>query len=145
MTTKEVKQWLWRARGIDKEIASLLKTRDEEYSRLTSITEQLTGMTVSGTKDPHKFDRLAELDDLIMRRVSDLEQAKTEMLEAIACLEDVRFREVIKSYYVDCKTLEQIAVDMNYSFSHVNRMKYNAIKAMRPIREKMIRNDKVLL
>lgn len=131
MTTKEVKQWLWRARGIDKEINSLLKTRENEYARLTSITAQLTGITVSGTKDPHKYDRIAELDDTIMHRVDDLAAVKNEILAAIFQLEDQRYREVLKLYYVDCKTLEQIAVDMGYSFHHISHLKYEAIIALK--------------
>ncbi len=131
MTTREVKQWLWRARGIDREIESLMKTREKEYARLTSITSQLSGMTVSGTKDPHKYDNLAELDDTITRRISELEKTKAEILEEINRLDDQRYRLILKYYYVDCMTLEQIAVKMNYSFSHVNRIKYEAIKSIR--------------
>ncbi len=131
MTTKEAKQWLWRARGIDREIESLMKTREKEYARLTSITSQLSGMTVSGTKDPHKYDNLAELDDTITRRISELKKTKAEILEEINRLDDQRYRLILKYYYVDCMTLEQIAVEMNYSFSHVNRIKYEAIKSIR--------------
>ena len=131
MTTKEAKQWLWRARGIDREIESLMKTREKEYARLTSITSQLSGMTVSGTKDPHKYDNLAELEDTITRRISELEKTKAEILEEINRLDDQRYRLILKYYYVDCMTLEQIAVEMNYSFSHVNRIKYEAIKSIR--------------
>lgn len=131
MTTKEAKQWLWRARGIDREIESLMKTREKEYARLTSITSQLSGMTVSGTKDPHKYDNLAELEDTITRRISELKKTKAEILEEINRLDDQRYRLILKYYYVDCMTLEQIAVEMNYSFSHVNRIKYEAIKSIR--------------
>ena len=131
MQIKEIKAWLWRARGVDKEIKSLLKTRENEYSRLTSITAQLTGITVSGTKDPHKYDHLAELDDLIMQRCNELTAVKNEILAAIFQLEDQRYREVLKLYYVDCKTLEQIAVDMGYSFHHISHLKYEAIIAMK--------------
>ena len=67
MTTKEAKQWLWRARGIDRKLAALQDARDEEYNRAVSIVSQLSGMTVSGSKDPHKYDHLAELDDTIKR------------------------------------------------------------------------------
>lgn len=128
MTTKEVKQWLWRARGIDREIESLRKTIENEYDRITSITAQLSGISVSGTKDPHKFDSLVELEDTINQRVRELEAVKVEILNKINALDDSRYRQVLKLYYVDCMTLEQIAVEMHYSFPHVSRMKYEAIK-----------------
>jgi DNA-directed RNA polymerase specialized sigma subunit len=135
MTTKEVKQWLWRARWIDKELASLQETRDREYERITSITAQLSGMTVSGTKDPHKFDRFAELENTIELRKSELIAAKNEVLYAIGLLEDPRYREVLKRYYVDCQSLEEIAIKTNYSFPHVKRLKYQAINAIKMVLE----------
>lgn len=131
MTTKEIKQWLWRARGIDREIKSLQMTRDAEYARVTSIASQLNGMTVSGSKDPHKYDRLAELDDTINRLSDELTATKNEILTGIYHLEDQRYREVLKLYYVDSMTLEQIAVKMNYSFPHISRLKYDAIIAIK--------------
>ena len=135
MTTKEVKQWLWRARWIDKEIASLLKTRENEYSRLTSITAQLTGMTVSSTKDPHKYDRLSELDDAITRNINELNRTKAEILDAISRLDDQRYRFVLKYYYIDGMNLEKIAVEMNYSFPHIKRIRREAIESIKMILE----------
>lgn len=135
MTTKEVKQWLWRARGIDREIKGLMITRQNEYERVTSIASQLTGMTVSGTKDPHKYDNLAELNDTIDRLSAELTAIKDEILQGIYRLEDSRYREVLKLYYVDCMTLEQIAVKMNYSFPHIKRLKFEAMSKIKMILE----------
>ena len=133
MTTKEVKQWLWRARWIDREIASLLKTRTAEYNRLTSITQQLTGMTVSGSKDPHKYDKLAELDGTIMQLVEELRTSKSEILKAIGKIDDERYRMILKYYYVDSMTLEEIAVEMHYSFPHIKRLRREAIENLKMI------------
>ena len=135
MTTKEVKQWLWRARGIDREIESLKKTVGNEYDRITSITAKLSGISVSGTKDPHKFDSLVELEDTINRRIRELEAVKVEILNKINTLDDGRYRQVLKLYYVDCMTLEQIAVEMHYSFPHIKRLRFEAMNAIKMILE----------
>ena len=135
MTTKEVKQCLWRARGIDREIESLRKTIANEYDRITSITAQLSGISVSSTKDPHKFDSLVELEDTINQRVRELEAVKVEILNKINALDDSRYRQVLKLYYVDGYTLEEIAVQMHYSFKHISRLKYEAITAMRDAKQ----------
>lgn len=135
MTTREVKQWLWRARGIDKEIASLQKYREKEYERLTSITAQLSGMTVSSTKDPHKYDSLSELNDAIDRSIKELEKIKSEILDAINRLEDQRYRSILRSYYVYGMNLEKIAVEMNYSFPHIKRLRREAIESLKMILE----------
>ena len=133
MTTKEAKQWLWRARGIDRKLAALQDARDEEYNRAVSIVSQLSGMTVSGSKDPHKYDHLAELDDTIKRLSADLTAAKDQLITAIYRLEDQRYCEVLTYYYVNCMSLEQTAVKMGYSFQHVQRLKRDAIEAIRKV------------
>lgn len=133
MTTKEAKQWLWKARGIDREITALQDARDAEYNRVVSIVSQLSGLTVSGSKDPHKYDHLAELDDTILQRIEDLKKAKGEILDRISCIADHRHREVLIYYYVNCMSLEQTAVKMGYSFQHVQRLKRDAIEAIRKV------------
>lgn len=131
MTTKDVKQWLWQARGIEREIQGLYLTRDKEFDRVTATTSKLTGETISGTMDPHKYDRLTELNETIDRLTDELTSKKAEILSSIYCLKDSRFRQVLKLYYVDCMTLEQIAVQMNYSFQHISRLKYEAVIALK--------------
>ena len=131
MTTKEVKQWLWRARGIDKEILALQEIRDHEFERVTKISAQLTGMPATVSKDPHKFDRLAELNDQIEQLSEKLTVTKSEILAKIYRLEDSRYRTVLSYYYVDCMTIEQIAAKMHYSFSHVKRLRIEALNAIK--------------
>lgn len=133
MTVKEVKQWLWQVRGIDREIETLTKTYRIEYARVTSVNAALDGVSVSGTKDPHKFDRLAELGDTIRQRTKDLTDAKNLAIKRINMLEDQRYHDVLMHYYVNCMTLEQIAVEMHYSFSQVKRLKFEAIQAMKTL------------
>lgn len=131
MTTKEAKQWLWRARGIDRKLRALQEARDAEYERTVSIVSQLSGTTVSGTKDPHKYDRLAEFDDTIRRLSDELRAAKKELIEAIYRLEDSRYVDVLMCYYVKSMSLEQTAVEMHYTFKHIQRLKYEAIEAIK--------------
>lgn len=125
-----IKQWLSRGRGVDQEIDALLKTRRETFDRLTSIAAQTTGDVVMASKDPHKYDRLVELNDLIDRRIDELVGIKAEILTAINQLEDWRHRAVLRSRYVDMKTWEQTAVDMHYSYMQVTRIHGYALIAL---------------
>jgi len=133
-----VKQWLNRARNIDKEINHLIEQRDEERSRLLSITQKLTGDTVQSTKDPHKFDRLVEYEVEIDRQIDELIRVKTEILKAISKLTDGRYREILRLRYLEAKTFEQIAVEMNYSWRHVCTLHGRAL-----IRMEVVINDLV--
>ena len=131
MTTKEVKQWLWRARGIDNEIRALQEIRDHEFERVTAISAKLTGMPATVSKDPHKYDRLAELNDQIEQLSEKLTATKKEILARIYRLEDSRHRTVMVLYYVDCLSIEQISAKMHYSINNVFKLKRAAISAMK--------------
>ena len=116
------KQWLNRGRRIDQEISKLMETKELIEARLTSITQSYDSDGAQSTKDPHKFDRLVEIDSLISERADELTRTKAEILTAINQLPDSRQRMVLISYYIDGKTWEQTAVDLHYSYMHIMRI-----------------------
>ena len=121
------KKWLGRARFIDREIELLLRTKAETYQRVLSITQNYDADGVQTTKDPHKFDRLAEIEDLIDQKVDELTEVKKEIITTILRLEDRKQKMVLLSYYVRMKTFEQIAVEMNYSFRQITNIRRHGI------------------
>lgn len=116
------KQWLNRGRRIDQEISKLMETKALIEARLTSITQSYDSDGAQTTKDPHKFDRLVEIDSLISERADELTRTKAEILTTINLLPDSRQRMVLISYYIDGKTWEQTAVDLHYSYMHIMRI-----------------------
>lgn len=116
------KQWLNRGRRIDQEISKLMETKALIEARLTSITQSYDSDGAQTTKDPHKFDRLVEIDSLISERADELTRTKAEILTTINQLPDSRQRMVLISYYIDGKTWEQTAVDLHYSYMHIMRI-----------------------
>ena len=133
MTAKE---WLKRGWKLDREINALLRTKEETRERLMSITAGYAGEPVQGTRDPHRYDRLAELDDKIDQRIDQLVAIKQEILDAINQVPDERYRTLLIERYVNCKTWEQIAVDMNYSFRWTMRVHGQALLEIAMIIEK---------
>lgn len=126
MTTKE---WFSRCRRLDKRIESLQQQRREEYERITSVTANLNAEVVDGTKDPHKFDRYAVLDDMIASEIRELLDIKCEVKAVIQKVPDYRYRDVLEKRYISGETWEQIAVEMNYSYMHICRLHGEALKA----------------
>ncbi len=122
------KQWLNRGRHIDQEIAELENSRKRITERLTSITQNYDSDGAQATKDPHKFDRLAEIDGQISERADELIRIKAEIFATINRLPDRRQRMVLHSYYIDGKTWEQTAVDLSYSWRQVMRIHGHALK-----------------
>lgn len=130
-----VKQWLMRYQNADKKVESLLRDRQDTYDRLVSITSQLDGDSVSGTKDPHKFDELAELDGYIRQEVSKAMKIKMEITTAINELEDWRYRDVLIYRYINNYIWDNIADSMSYTRQHVTRLHGYALIAIKPIIE----------
>ena len=124
MTTK---QWLNRGRKIDQEIDKLIESRVTLMDRLTSITQNYDSDGAQSTKDPHKFDRLAEFSGEIDELTERLVKVKTEITAVINQLPDRRQRMVLMSYYIDGKTWEQTAVDLHYSWRQVMRIHGHAL------------------
>lgn len=117
-----------RVRRIDKEIAALLRLTQSTRESLESTTQNYSSDGAQSTKNPHKFDRLAELESLVDEKIDEQIALKAEILAAIMQLQDRRHRLVLMEYYVEMKTFEQIAVDMNYSWRQILNIHGHALK-----------------
>jgi DNA-directed RNA polymerase specialized sigma subunit len=127
------KQWLNRARRIDREIRTLEEVITSTRERLESVTQSYSGDGAQSTKDPHKFDRLVELESLVNEKIDEQIQIKTEILEAISQIRDRRQRIVLTEYYLNMKTWEQVAVEINYSWRQVMNIHGRALQEMQRI------------
>ena len=121
------KQFLSRGRWIEREITSLIRTRDETRDRLMHITQNYDGDGAQSTKDPHKFDALVELEYKLDELIDRLYATKTEILGVIDRLEDRREFLALKVYYIDMKTWEEVAVEMNYTWRQTMRIRKAAL------------------
>ena len=127
------KQYLNRVRRIDKEIDRLLEVKKETSDRLMRITQNYAADGAQVTKDPHKYDRLVELESMIDEKIDEMVGLKKEILSTIMRLDDRRQRLVLIEYYIDTKTFEEIAVDLHYSWRQVHRVHAAALKAVEKI------------
>lgn len=119
MTTK---QWLSRALRIEEEIEELRTQRREEWMRLTTATQNLTGDTIQSTKDPHKYEHLLELVELYDQLIDKRAKVKTEILTAISKSEKTIYRRILLKKYIEGKTFEVIADEVKMSDRHVKRL-----------------------
>lgn len=104
---------------MDYEIRALEDVEEEEWRRVTSRTAKLEGTQVKGTRNPHKFDRLAELQEKIDERIESKIAIKTEILDFIAEIPDTIWRTLLIYRYIRFMTWERIAVRMHYSYRQV--------------------------
>lgn len=127
MTAKE---YLRRAYKLNEEIDQLEAAKHKMFSRITSITPKYNGDTVSGTKDPHKYDAYAQFAADIDNRVDELVSIKSDILNTIKKVEDAKLRTLLIARYINFMTFEGIAVMMNYDWRHIMRLHSAALKAI---------------
>lgn len=120
-------------RRIDKEIEALLRLVQRTRESLESITQNYSSDGAQTTKNPHKFDRLIELESMVDQKIDEQIALKAEILSTIMQLDDRRQRIVLMEYYIEMKTWEQVAVDMNYSYMHITRLHGYALKEVQKI------------
>ena len=124
------KQWLMRAWRIDREILSLVRAKERTRARVLSMTQSYSGNAVSGTKDPHKHDKLAVLEDAIDRRIEELVDIKAEVFNVIMQVQDSRYRRILMDRYIGNESWDQIAYNERYDKRHVCRLHGEALRAV---------------
>lgn len=127
------KQYLNRVRRIDKEISALLRLVQKTRESLLTVTQNYDSDGAQSTKNPHKYDRLVELESMVDQKIDEQIQMKADILGTIMQLDDRRQRLVLMEYYIEMKTWEQVAVDLNYSYMHVTRIHGYALKEVQKI------------
>jgi len=115
------KQTLREYQNIVKEIRQL---QDERERLLGLSSTQITGM-LHGTSVSNPTGRagvkLAELSEMLTRKIDRLISLRVDIEDAIAGL-DSNDKILMRLSYIDGKRWEQIAVDMNYDYRWVTRL-----------------------
>ena len=130
---QDPKKFLCRARKIEQEIAALEADKERTRQLMFSVSAVNDGMPKSNsvTSKPENIAvKLADYDREIVARINTLIDVKRVIRAAIDQLEDERHRVVLTEYYINCKTCEQIAVDMHYTFRNITRLHGCAMKKM---------------
>lgn len=132
---KQMQSWLGRAWRIEQEIHALEEAKQREYERVTSATAATVGRVVSTSGDKHKYDKYAGFADRLERRIHELSSVKQEIEEAISRVENSTHRTLLLERYINCKTWERIAVDMNYSYKQICRIHGRALAGIKDVLE----------
>ena len=133
MTYEEKKAWLWRYRDADK-LFRQLTCRLEEARTAARRTTQNFSPTPSGSGDGQSLARAVEREDDLERQVAfqlaECNALFEEIDEALQQLPDHRDYTVMKKYYLDVLTWEQVARDMNYSLGMIFIIRRRALEQL---------------
>ena len=125
-------KWMGRARSIESNINALVTAKENAKSQFLRITPNYGRDGSQISKNPHKYDRLVELESLIDEKIDEQLKAKEEILTMIGRLQDSRQQAILTYFYINMLTLEETATKVRYSYPHVKRLR---AKAMREIQE----------
>lgn len=116
-----VKEWLLRARNLDREIRHLRAEKQDAFDFATQITANNGSEVVQTSKrntTEKKFISYAEYDAKINKRAGELFKVKLEIERAIEKVDDSILRTLLFARYIRYWTWEQIADDLHYSYKH---------------------------
>lgn len=125
----DLKKWLEWVRTLDMMINAKLEERSQVMDLATKITADVTGMPrgngVSdkvGSAAGRLVDLTKEIDDLVDSYV-DQKKLVNEILEKLPVTEQA----VLRKYYVEGMTIEEVGEDMGYCSVHISRIKKRAM------------------
>ena len=126
------KQYLSQLRTLDIKI----NQKQDELYRLRCAAERVTpvqneGIGGGGTSDKvgNITALIADLDTEINADIDRLVDLRHRVINQIQALEDNRYIDILHRRYVEYKSLEQISVEMHYSYQPVRRMHGRALQA----------------
>lgn len=98
---------------------------DQVETRMTSVrSPRWSDMPRGGT--PVTMEDLVtdkiELEERIDRLKRKSKKLRSETLEEIDRVEDTRYADILEGFFIDCKTLEEIAKETGYTDRHVYRL-----------------------
>ena len=129
MTAKE---WLIRARKMSGRLRALQESKAQAFARATNAV--LGGSErVSGGEPGDKLAAYAEVSLAVDRQIEKLEQVRAEILQVIGQVEDNTLATLLTEYYVNDKTWEEVAVQMQYSWRWVRRLHARALDQVQEI------------
>lgn len=129
MTAKE---YLSQAFIVDVDINTKLDQLDRLNALATKATTTFSEVPFTGTPDPHRREdiivKIIDLEDRIKEEMRRLVDLKSEIMTAIAKIEEPEQRIVLEKRYLEFKKWEDIAVEMNRSLRSIYRLHGEALK-----------------
>ena len=129
MTKKDLQEYYWLKGGIRK-----LEDRLAELeTKAAKVNSALTGMPKQSQNRDSLGEVIIKIIDTQQLINSQLTKAYVKIAEIENAIEVLPEKEkyLIRSRYIECKSWEQIAVDMNYSWQHIHRLHSEALTRLR--------------
>ena len=118
------KQYLSRIRLLDIKINNKMQELKELRQKVDSLSS--VTMVADRVQTSHEYDRISkdigeilELEARIVRQMKELEKEKHRVINEIESLENKLYIQILFKKYIEYKSLEQIAVELSYSYQWI--------------------------
>ena len=131
VTNRDKIKYLKRYINLDREIERKLEEVARLWSKLTRVTEVFTAEPKGGGsiygKTEEILAKIVDLEKEIDADVDRLIEVRDSIKSIIEAVEDDRERLLLQYRYLDGRTFEKIAVQMNYSWRQIHRLHSKAL------------------
>ena len=128
------KEFLNQYRNAEREIAIKLDEIVRLREMATKVTQALTPDKVKGGMENRREESIAKIVDMekeIGASIDNLKKIREQVECAINAIPDANQRNVLRLRYLNGKTWEQIAVDMNYTYRNICYLHGKALKQIK--------------
>lgn len=127
----KAKQYLRQVRRLDNTINAKIEQIETLRSMTTNITTTLNPDRVQESKSHDKIEKLIvkiiDLEREIINDIDALIDLKREVMHKIEAVQDDNYKLLLTLRYLNFKTWEQIAVEMNFTFQWVHELHKRAL------------------
>lgn len=127
----KAKQYLRQVRRLDNAVNAKLEQVEVLRAMTTRMTANLTTDKVQESKSHDKIEKLivkiVDLEREITDDIDKLIDLKTEVMHKIEAVQNDDYRLLLTLRYLNFKTWEQIAVEMEFTFQWVHQLHRRAL------------------
>ena len=131
----EARTYLEQAYRIDQRINSRIEQVASLHNLATKANSTLTDMPGSPNRNIHRMEdiivKIVDLENDINQDIDMLVDLKTEIMQVIKKVDDLELQTLLEQRYLNFRTWEQIAVDMQYSTRNIYKLHDRAIKEIK--------------
>ena len=137
----QAKQYLKELKRLDTCINQKMQEKAALYtSTIGAARTDKDRVQTSGSGDmmPELIQRLLDLEAEIVKEIDNFADQKRKMIRQIQDLRNETYVSLLYRRYVEFKTLEEISVEMNYTYQYTRRMHGYALAEFQRVHEKAI-------
>lgn len=129
MTTKEYLSQISRLdKMIKNKLSEVSQLRELSYGISAVTNEERVQTTPNFDKIGTAYCKIAEMEEKLDKLIDEYVDKKNLIVSQIDKIENEMYYDILFARYIEKKTFEKIAIDLNYSFRNTTRLHGKALK-----------------